>query len=64
VEVEFGRDVTNCVWIATRGSVSTVDETPGFVQVSLGITPTRVDVRTRDQNGQAGDGDFHIVVIC
>jgi hypothetical protein len=64
VEVEFGRDVTNCVWLATRGSVSTVDETPGFVQVSLGITPTRVDVRTRNTEGQPGDGDFHIVVIC
>ena len=64
VEVEFSRDVSNCVWLATRGSVGAVDETPGFVQVSLGITPTRVDVRTRNAQGERGDSDFHIVVIC
>ena len=64
VEVEFSRDVASCVWIATRGSIGQGNEPAGFVQVSLGSTPTRVEVRSRNVNGEITEGDFHIVVIC
>lgn len=64
VEVEFSRDVTNCVWLATRGTPGQSNEPPGFVQTSLGSTPTRVDVRTRNTDGQVIDGDFHILIVC
>lgn len=64
VEVELSRDIVNCVWIATRGSIGAGNEPAGFVQVSLGSTPTRVQVRTRNTAGEVIEGDFHIVVVC
>lgn len=64
VEVDFGRDVTNCVWSATRGSPGQAPEAAGFVQLGGGSLPTRVDVRTRNVNGEVVDGDFHLIVIC
>jgi hypothetical protein len=63
-EVDFGRDVTNCVWSATRGSPNQTVEPAGFVQINGGSLPTRVDVRTRNAQGDVVDGDFHLVVIC
>jgi hypothetical protein len=63
-EVDFGRDVTNCVWSATRGSPNQTVEPAGFVQLNGGSLPTRVDVRTRNVNGEVVDGDFHVIVIC
>jgi hypothetical protein len=64
-EVDFGaRDVTNCVWSATRGSPGQTVEPAGFVQLNGGSLPTRVDVRTRNVNGEVVDGDFHLIVIC
>jgi hypothetical protein len=63
-EVDFGRDVTNCVWSATRGSPNQTVEPAGFVQVNGGSLPTRVDVRTRNTQGDVVDGDFHLIVIC
>jgi hypothetical protein len=64
VEVDFSRDVTNCVWQATRASVGTAVEQAGFVQANGGAVPSRVAVRTRNVNGEVVDGDFHLVVIC
>jgi hypothetical protein len=64
VEVEFSRDITNCVWIASRGTPGTSNEPAGFVQTALGSTPTRVEVRTRNVNGDLVEGDFHIIVVC
>jgi hypothetical protein len=63
-EVDFGRDVTNCVWSATRGSPNQTVEPAGFVQLNGGSLPTRVDVRTRNAQGDVVDGDFHLIVIC
>jgi hypothetical protein len=63
-EVDFGRDVTNCVWSATRGSPNQTVEPAGFVQINGGSLPTRVDVRTRNAGGNVVDGDFHLIVIC
>jgi hypothetical protein len=64
VEVEFSRDVSNCVWIASRGTPGTGNEPAGFVQTALGSTPTRVEVRARNTQGDLVEGDFHLVVIC
>jgi hypothetical protein len=64
VEVEFSRDVTNCVYSATRASVGTAVEQAGFVQANGGATPTRVAIRTRNVQGDVVDGDFHLIVIC
>jgi hypothetical protein len=64
VEVEFSREVTNCVFSATRASVGTGVEQAGFVQANSGSTPTRVAIRTRNVAGDVVDGDFHLVVIC
>jgi Tfp pilus assembly protein FimT len=64
VEVEFSRDVTNCVYSATRASVGTGVEQAGFVQANGGATPTRVAIRTRNVQGDVVDGDFHLIVIC
>ncbi len=64
VEVDFGRDVTNCVWSATRASVGTAVEQAGFVQANGGATANRVAVRTRNTAGEVVDGDFHLIVIC
>ena len=64
-EVDFGaRDVSNCVWSATRGSVGQGNEPPGFVQVSLGSLPTRIEIRARNAAGDVVDGDVHLIVIC
>ena len=64
VEVDFGREVVNCVWQATRASVGTTVEQAGFVQANGGSTPSRVAIRTRNTNGEVVDGDFHLVAIC
>ena len=64
VEVEFGREIANCAWIATRGSVGQGNEPAGFVQLSLGTTSTRVEVRTRNVDGEIIEGDFHIEIVC
>ena len=64
VEVDFGRDVTNCVLSATRASVGTAVEQAGFVQANGGSVGTRVAVRTRNTAGDVVDGDFHLIVIC
>ncbi len=64
-EVDFGaRDVTNCVWSATRASPNTQGEPAGFVQLNGGSLNTRVEVRTRNAGGAVVDGDFHLIVIC
>ena len=64
VQVDFGRAVSNCVWSATRASVGTAAEQAGFVQANGGDTANRVEVRTRNTNGDIVDGDFHLIVIC
>jgi hypothetical protein len=64
VEVEFSREVTNCVWIASRGTPGQGNEPAGFVQTALGSTASRVEVRARNTNGELVEGDFHIIVVC
>jgi hypothetical protein len=64
VQVDFGRDVTQCTYVATRGAPGTAIEDPGFAQTGLGNTNDRVAVRTRDDAGAAEDGNFHLMVGC
>jgi hypothetical protein len=64
VHVDFGRDVTQCAYVATRGAPGTTIEDPGFAETELGNTNNRVAVRTRDDAGVAEDGNFHLVVVC
>jgi hypothetical protein len=64
VLVDFGRDVTQCAFVATRGAPETGPEPPGFAQTALGNTNNRVEVRTRDEAGAPEDGNFHLVVVC
>lgn len=64
VLVDFGRDVTQCAYVATRGAPGTAIEDPGFAETGLGNTNNRVTVRTRDDAGVAEDGNFHLVVVC
>jgi hypothetical protein len=64
VQVDFGRDVTQCTWVATREAPGTAVEDPGFAETGLGNTNNRVEVRTRDDAGAPQDGNFHLVVVC
>ena len=64
VEVDFGRSVIGCSWTVTRGPAGANNEQSGFAQVQNGSTENRVQVQTRNNNGELVDGDFHLVVIC
>ncbi len=64
VEVDFGRDVSSCAWIVTRGSAGQNNEQAGYAQAQPGSTPNRIRVQTRNANGEEVDGDFHVVTIC
>ena len=64
VEVDFGRDVSNCAWIVTRGSAGQNNEQAGFAQAQPGSTANRIRVQTRNSSGDEVDGDFHVATIC
>ena len=64
VEVDFGRDVSNCAWIITRGSAGANNEQAGYAQGQPGSTVNRIEVQTRNVNGEIVDGDFHVAAIC
>jgi hypothetical protein len=65
VIVQFNRNISNCVWNATRGATGEGVETAGFVEVGgADGNANAIDVRTRESNGSITDGNFHLVVIC
>ena len=65
VDVAFNRNISNCVWSATRGTPGAGVETAGFVEVGgTGGNANSVDVRTREPDGSITDGSFHLVVVC
>ena len=66
VNVNFGRDVSNCSWNATKGDVGTGVSPAGFAQTQQadGAAPNAVNVRTRDDAGTLNEQDFHLVVGC
>lgn len=65
VDVAFNRNISNCVWSATRGTPGPGVEVAGFVEIG-GTTgnPNSVDVRAREPDGSITDGSFHLVVVC
>lgn len=66
VNVNFGRDVTQCAWLATKGDPATGVETAGYAQTQQadGAAPNAVNVRTRNSAGTLDELDFHLEVIC
>jgi hypothetical protein len=65
VQVNFGRDVSNCAWTATRGLPGAGTEPAGFAEVNgVNGQPTVVEVHTRDDTGAEVDGNFHLQVTC
>jgi hypothetical protein len=66
VNVDFGRNVTQCVWNATKGDVATGVSPAGWAQTQQadGAAPNAVNVRTRDDAGALDEFDFHLVVVC
>ena len=67
VQVNLGRDVSNCAWNATLGPPGAGTEPAGFAEVNAvsGLPqPTVVEVHARDDTGAAVDGNFHLQVTC
>lgn len=65
VQVNFGRVVSNCAWTATRGLPGGGIEPAGFAEVNgVNGQPTVVEVHSRDADGTAVDGNFHLQVTC
>lgn len=65
VQVNLGRDVSNCAWNATRGMPGGGTEPSGFAEVNgIAGQPTVVEVHARDDAGAAVDGNFHLQVTC
>lgn len=65
VDVNFGRDVSQCSWIASRSQPGTGIATNGWAQTALSSTTANaVNVRTRDNAGVIDEDSFHLQVIC
>jgi hypothetical protein len=66
VNVDFGRQVTGCVWIATKGAIANATPPPGEVTTqTVTANPDAVHVRVRD--GTVGghlQQPFHLLVTC
>jgi hypothetical protein len=63
--VRFAKDVMNCAYTASAGSVGVNNPPPEFASVTR--MPAQVDavrVRTYDVDGNAADSSFHLHVIC
>jgi hypothetical protein len=67
VQVNFGRDVSNCAWTATKGNYvpgAGTTANSGFAQTHGGNNANEVSVATRTDAGTLVDDDFHLVVVC
>jgi hypothetical protein len=66
--VDFGRDVSACVPVATLAAVTSGTTTdvpdPGRVTVARGTAASSVVVRTFGPAGAAANEPFHLVVAC
>jgi hypothetical protein len=63
-EVDFGRDVSNCVWVAGISSV-TAPAVAGQAQVGPRTgNAEAIFVLTTDSGGAITDRPFHVVVVC
>jgi hypothetical protein len=62
--VQFNRNITQCAWLATIGSATSVT-TYGFIETELASSTTdTVHVGTRDMNAAVADRGFHLAVSC
>ena len=62
--VQFNKDISQCAWLATIGSATTVTSF-GFIEVELSAnTKDTVHVETRDSNGNIANRGFHLAVFC
>ncbi len=67
VRVEFGRPVTNCAWIATKGAVANATPPRGEITtVGVAGNPEAVEVQVLDGTTVGGhlNAPFHLKVIC
>jgi uncharacterized membrane protein len=64
-EVIFNRDVTNCVYTATLGGLTTESQLPAFISVTRRSgKPNGVFVRIVDGDLANAFRKFHLVVAC
>ena len=64
-QVIFNRDVRNCAYAATQGSVGAVIPPDGTATVaSLASNVNGVEVRTFSQTGDPRNRSFHLLVNC
>jgi hypothetical protein len=65
VNVDFGRAVTECAWIATKGAVANATPLAGEITTEgVAANPNAVQVRTRTSAGLAVQDSFHVQLIC
>jgi hypothetical protein len=64
-EVIFNLNVANCLYLASIGEAGNISPTDGMVTVGRRSgNANGIRVNTRNQNGQAADRGFHVIVIC
>lgn len=59
--VDFGVDISACVYVATLGGAET---SPSGELSTSTSTADSVDVQTRDSKGDAADRAFSVIVVC
>jgi hypothetical protein len=65
VNVDFGRPVTDCAWIATKGAVANATPAGGEITTEgVGANPNAVQVRVRSSAGGPAQSSFHLQVVC
>jgi len=65
VVVDFNQTVTQCAWMATKGSVANALATNEAATVEgNNANPEAVQVRVRNAAGTAVQEPFHVAVIC
>ena len=64
-EVDFGRDVSACAFVASIGSATGSVATEGFIQATdRSADANAVFVQAEDQNGANADRPFVLIVVC
>ncbi len=65
VTVTFPFNVTGCADVAARNNAGTAVPNAGYAQTnSSAANPNGIEVRTKDNDGNNEDADFHLIVIC
>jgi hypothetical protein len=64
-EVDFNRDVTQCAYVASRGTIDIGSPSPGLIGATRRDgNPNGVFVETWNPDGVLADSAFHLVVVC